>query len=186
MTTTPTTSLRRPLRPAPALPRLELTGSNLELVATIGERQLTIYLDQIASNEPVNDAVIAVVADGIAAGTAKAAGPGTYRLAAPWADEPGIKTLKFSITAGQTAAVLEGKLEIAAAASTAHAPAVSWQALLHQPHTWIVAGGGLVLGFLLALALRSARRPGGGAAAHAHRGLDAYRLHRPRPRARRA
>lgn len=153
--------------PAPAAaatvapPRLELSGSNLELVAAIAARQLTIYLDQLASNAPVDDAVIAVTADGIAAGTAKTAGSGTYTLAAPWADEPGIKALKFSITAGPTSAVLEGNLEIAAAASAPHAPAFSWQTLLHEPQTWLVAGGALVLGFLLALTLRSGRPSGG-------------------------
>ena len=56
---------------------------------------------------------------------------------------------------------MEGKLEIAAAASAAHAPASSWQALMHEPQTWIVAGGALVLGFLLALTLRSGRASGG-------------------------
>ena len=142
-------------------PRMEISGSDLELVAAVSGRQLTIYLDRLASNEPVDDAVIAVTADGIAAGTAKATGPGTYTLAAPWADEPGSKALKFTITAGQTSAAMEGKLEIAAAKSAPHTPAFSWQTLLHDPQTWLVAGGALVLGFLLALTLRS-RRPGGG------------------------
>lgn len=142
-------------------PRLELTSSNVELVAAVAGRQLTIYLDQLASNEPIDDAVIAVTADGIAAGTAKAAGSGTYTLAAPWADEPGVKALKFSITVGAATAVLEGKIEIAVAASTAHAPAASWQTILGEPQTWIVAGGALVLGFLLALTLRSGRPSGG-------------------------
>ena len=152
--------------PAPAAaagtgaPRLELTGSNVELVAAVANRQLTIYLDQLASNEPINDAVITVTADGIAAGTAKAAGSGTYTLAAPWADEPGDKALKFSIATGGATAVLEGKIEIAAAAVAAHAPATSWQTILREPQTWIVAGGALVLGFLLALALRSGRSGG--------------------------
>ena len=169
-----------------AAPRLELTGSNLELVAAIAGRKLMIYLDQLASNEPIDEAVVAVAADGIAAGTAKAAGSGTYTLAAPWADEPGVKALKFSITTGGATAVLEGKLDIAAAASTAHVPAASWQTILGEPQTWIVAGGALVLGFLLALTLRSGRTSGGtplmliaalmftacGDLAHAHEGHD--------------
>ena len=141
-------------------PRLELTGSNVELVAAVANRQLTIYLDQLASNEPINDAVITVTADGIGAGTAKAAGSGTYTLAAPWADEPGDKALKFSIATGGATAVLEGKIEIDAAAVAARAPATSWQTILREPQTWIVAGGALVLGFLLALALRSGRSGG--------------------------
>ncbi|MBC7833360.1 MAG: efflux RND transporter periplasmic adaptor subunit [Hyphomicrobium sp.] len=138
-------------------PRLELTGSNIELVAALANRQLTIYLDQLASNEPIDDAIIAVTADGIAAGIAKAAGSGTYALAAPWADEPGVKVLKFSITSGGATAVLEGKLEIETVAVTAHSPTTSWQTILREPQTWIVAGGALVLGFLLAFTLRTGR-----------------------------
>ena len=129
-------------------------------MAAVANRQLTIYLDQLASNEPINDAVITVTADGIGAGNAKAAGSGTYTLAAPWADEPGDKALKFSIATGGATAVLEGKMEIAAAAVAAHAQTTSWQTILREPQTWVVAGGALVLGFLLALALRSGRSGG--------------------------
>ena len=85
---------------AGAAPRLEAVGPDIELVAIIADRQLTIFLDRLATNEPIDGATIAVTADGIAAGTAKALGDGAYVLAAPWADEPGVKALKFAITAG--------------------------------------------------------------------------------------
>ena len=51
-------------------------------------------------------------------------------------------------------------MEIAAAAVAAHAQTTSWQTILREPQTWVVAGGALVLGFLLALALRSGRSGG--------------------------
>ena len=85
---------------APGGARLELAGSEMELVAAIAGRGLKIYLDRLATNEPIDGAAIVVTVDGIAAGTAKAVGSGTYVLPAPWADEPGIKALKFAIVAG--------------------------------------------------------------------------------------
>ncbi len=115
---------------AGAAPRLEAAGSDIELVAIVADRQLTIFLDRLATNEPIDGAVIAVTADGIPGGTAKALGTGTYALPAPWADEPGVKALKFAISAGSGSSVLEGKLEVGGALHAAPATAIAWRTLL--------------------------------------------------------
>ncbi|HEY8247234.1 MAG TPA: efflux RND transporter periplasmic adaptor subunit [Hyphomicrobium sp.] len=146
---------------APGGARLELAGSEMELVAAIAGRGLKIYLDRLATNEPIDGAAIVVTVDGIAAGTAKAAGSGTYVLAAPWADEPGIKALKFAIVAGTTAATLDGRLEIASATHAEQSAPVSWQALLSQPHTWLLAGIAAGIGLVVSLAFRPRRASGG-------------------------
>ena len=139
---------------AGSAPRLEAVGPDVELVAVVAGRQLKIFLDSAATNDPIDGASIAVTADGIAAGTAKPLGDGTYVLAAPWADEPGVKALNFTITAGADTSVLEGKLDVAAAAHVEHAAAMSWQTLLHQPLTWALAGIAALLGFVGAFAFR--------------------------------
>jgi RND family efflux transporter MFP subunit len=140
-------------------PRLEAVGSDIELVATVADRQLTIFLDRLASNEPIDGATIEVTADGIPAGTAKALGAGTYVLPAPWADDPGMKALKFAITAGSGSSVLEGKLEVGGALRAVQSTAMAWQTLLQQPLTWVLAGLAAVLGFVVALAFRASGTP---------------------------
>src|SRR4029077_19193126 len=47
---------------APGGARLEVAGSNIELVAAIAGRELKIYVDRQATNEPIDGAVIAVTA----------------------------------------------------------------------------------------------------------------------------
>ena len=145
---------------APGGARLEVAGSNIELVAAIAGRELKIYVDRQATNEPIDGAVIAVTADGIPAGTAKAAGSGTYLLPAPWADEPGVKALKFVITAEATSVTLESKLDIASAARVEQTAAFSWQALLTQPQTWLLAGIAAGLALVISLAFRPRRTSG--------------------------
>lgn len=135
-------------------PQVELSGGDLELVALVADRTLTIYLDRTATNEPVTGAAIAVTVDGIAAGSAKEAGPGTYTLAAPWADEPGHKPLKFGITTGGTQTDLAGEMDVAAETTETPAAAVSWVALLASPATWLLAAIAAAFGFVAAFAFR--------------------------------
>jgi cobalt-zinc-cadmium efflux system membrane fusion protein len=137
-------------------PRIEAAGSDIELVAVISDRQLMIFLDSAATNDPIDGATIAITADGIDAGKASALGNGTYVIAAPWADEPGVKALKFTITAGAGPSVLEGKLDVAAEVHAEHSAAMPWQTLLAQPLTWALAGIAAILGFVGAFAFRPA------------------------------
>lgn len=146
--------------PAPAagqMPQVEITGADLELVGVVADRSLTIYLDRKATNEPVDGADIKVFADGIPAGTAKQESPGTYKLPAPWADDPGTKPLKFLIEAGGGKAELAGDLTILAEPHSETAGAMGWGALLASPLTWALAAIAAAFGFVLAFAFRPAR-----------------------------
>jgi multidrug efflux pump subunit AcrA (membrane-fusion protein) len=136
----------------PATPRLEAAGSELELVAVAQGHTLTIYLDRLATNEPVAGATIEVSGEGIAAQNAKEAG-GTYVIEAPWLDEPGTRPLVFTVTAGGTSDLLAGTLVIPAQAVDAHAPP-AWSELLSSPLLWIVAGIAALLGFVASFAFR--------------------------------
>ena len=81
----------KPAAPTAEIPRLESTGADLELVATAAGHKLTIYLDRLATNEPVDGAEIEVSGDGIAPVTARRISEGTYEIDAAWVDEPGTK-----------------------------------------------------------------------------------------------
>ncbi|MBY0398100.1 MAG: RND transporter, partial [Thermoleophilia bacterium] len=96
---------------AAAVPTLEASSSEFELVAVPERNGLLITLDRFATNEPVAGAVIEVSVDGETV-VATEAGGGTYRLASPRAVEPGSHDLTVTITAGDTADLLIGTLEI--------------------------------------------------------------------------
>ena len=119
----------------PATPRLESAGSQLELVAVAQGHKLTLYLDRLATNEPVEGATIEVSGEGIAAQNATASGAGTYVIEAPWLDEPGTKPLVFTVTAGGTSDLLAGTLVIPAKVAEVHTP-VAWGELLSSPLLW--------------------------------------------------
>ncbi len=141
---------------APAVPRLVAEGSELELVATPKDHTLTIYLDKIATNEPVEGAKIEVMGDGITQVAAKEIGDGTYEIEGEWIHDPGSKALTFVVTAGNSADLLAGVLVIAAGQAeeqSVAALALSWPVLL--------VGAGLIAlgGFCLAFAFRPVRLP---------------------------
>lgn len=74
-----------PRTAVPVAPRGEAQSGDFALVAVLRERELVIYLDRFATNEPIRGAVIeALVPEGN--GTALANEDGTYRLPAKWAD----------------------------------------------------------------------------------------------------
>lgn len=133
----------------PATPRLVAEGSELELVATAKGRTLTIYLDTIATNAPVEGAKIEVMGEGVAPAVASETGNGAYAIEADWLHEPGTKALTFTVTVDGTADLLAGKLVIAA--EEEHDAVSSWWSLLARPELWLLALtsglGGLFLGF---------------------------------------
>ncbi len=146
---------------APAVPRLVAQGSDLELVATAKDHTLTIYLDRIATNEPVDGAKIEVMGDGIAPVVAKAIGDGTYEIEGEWIDEPGSKALTFVVTANESADLLAGVLVIASTQAEEHgaaAFALNWPVLL------VAAGLMALAGFFVAFAFRPVRLPADDAA----------------------
>lgn len=143
----------------PSAPRLESSGAGLELVAIASGHDLLIYLDRAATNEPVDDALIEVSGEGIAAIAAKPLGDGVYEIEAPWVDEPGEKELAFSISVDGATHRLNGELHIPTgegAEAEAHVP---WTEFLLQPLTWGFAAIAALFGFFLAFAFRPVRAP---------------------------
>ncbi len=140
-------------------PQVELSAGGLELVGTVSDRKLTIYLDRQATNEPVAGATIQLKADGIAAGTAVATGPGIYTLPAPWADEPGHKPLQFTVTLNGEKTVLEGEMDVAAERAPASDGRASLLALAASPLVWLLAVFAAAAGFVFAFAFRPMRVP---------------------------
>lgn len=143
--------------PGAQSPRLESAGTELELVAVAEGHKLTIYLDRLTTNEPVDGANIEISGDGIAPITAKASSEGTYAIEADWLDVPGTKALVFVVTVNGAADLLSGVLDIPAPAEAeAHAPP-NLEELLAMPALWIVGAAAAVFGFVLAFAFRPAR-----------------------------
>ncbi|HWK38945.1 MAG TPA: HlyD family efflux transporter periplasmic adaptor subunit [Hyphomicrobium sp.] len=144
--------------PAPAaanaMPQIELAGEDVELVGEVADRTLKIYLDGKSTNAPVEGATIKLTVDGIPGGTATAAGAGTYEIAAPWADDPGVKPLKFIITVGGATTELSGNLTVPEAEHTHAAPAATWATAMANTYTWVIAGLAALFGFVLAFAFR--------------------------------
>jgi len=85
--------------------RGEATSAEFELVAVGRGDVLAIYLDQFATNEPIEGATINVeTPTGPIA--AKAAPGNAYTLAAPWLGQPGTVELTFTVTHGDTTNIL--------------------------------------------------------------------------------
>lgn len=100
---------------ATAVPTMETSSSDFELVATAQGKTLLIHVDRFATNEPVTGATVEVNADGEAATAAAVSGEeGVYRLDAAWLSKPGPHELTVSITATDAADLLIGTLEVPA------------------------------------------------------------------------
>lgn len=146
---------------AAGVPTLETASSDFEVVAVPDGNGLLIYLDRFATNEPVIGATVEASVDGEAA-VATEGKDGTYRLASPHSVQPGAHDLTFTVTAGDTADLLIGTLEIPAAAVTASTGGGTFQSRLDR---WRTDGGLAVaslmiflLGALTTLALTSRGR----------------------------
>jgi cobalt-zinc-cadmium efflux system membrane fusion protein len=139
------------LAPLPsAAPTLVAEGTEWELVATARDHVLTLYLDRIDTNEPVEDATIEVLGDGIAPATAKAVGSGTYEIEGEWLHEAGTKALTFTVAAGGTVDLLAGTLVIPGPAE-AEPKRDGWLAFAARVEFWLlglaIGLGGFFLGF---------------------------------------
>lgn len=95
----------------PAAARAEASADAFELVAVAQNGELTVYVDRVATNEPLRDASVTVETPNGNV-DAKAAGDGTYRLAAPWSKPAGHYDLIFTVAEGGNAEVLPLTLEI--------------------------------------------------------------------------
>ena len=128
------------------VPRIESAGTDMELVATADGHKLTIYLDRIDTNEPVDGATIEVSGEGIPAALATRVTPGTYELAADWVDMPGTKALLFTVTAGGNADLLNGTLNVPESPPRRRCPSPlpwlsCWQRTTYCRDTWLARLG---------------------------------------------
>lgn len=140
------------------VPRIASVGSELELVAVAEGHKLTIYLDRLATNEPVDGAAIEVSGDGIAPIQAKRIAPGLYEIEADWLDVPGTKALLFTVSSGETADLLNGTLTVAGHEEKAQTTPVPLADILVRRDVLGIIIGTVALGFVFAFAIRSRRR----------------------------
>ena len=161
-----------PAAPAPSVEagsRTEAQTDALELVAVLADGQLTLYLDDFATTEPVAGAQVEVES-GIFRAVATQAAPGLYTVPAGPFGPPGRYPLVVSVQVSDVADLLTATLEVAEPAAVAE-----------QPRCWaspwdvrILAGGAGVL-LLAGVGVLAARRrqrrtrtEAGRAGGHAH------------------
>ncbi|HPG89310.1 MAG TPA: HlyD family efflux transporter periplasmic adaptor subunit [Hyphomicrobium sp.] len=140
-----------------SIPRLQSSGDALELVATADGHRLTIYLDRLATNAPVDGAAIEVSGAGITPANAEPLGDGVYALDADWIDVPGRKALVFTVIDGTSAELLNGTLEIPATPIAAPPAPLRINDLLGRFEIWILAALAAAAGFVLSFAVRPLR-----------------------------
>lgn len=140
------------------VPRIESVGTDLELVAVAEGHKLSIYLDRSATNEPVDGASIEVSGDGISPVQAKPTAPGVYEIESDWLDAPGTKALLFTVSAGETADLLNGTLIVPQHDEKAETNPLPLGELLGRRDVLGIIVGTLALGFVFAFAVRSRGR----------------------------
>ena len=104
-----------PPLPAPVTatlaPRVSAESAELELVAVLEDGRLTVYLDEFATNRPIEDAVLQVES-GAWQGNATHEGDGVYQLDPGPLAESGRHDLIFTIESPTTADLLLGTLVV--------------------------------------------------------------------------
>jgi hypothetical protein len=123
--------------PPPALkqsvaPRTSASTGEFEVVAALAGRQLVVYVDRFASNEPVENAKVEI--DGAPLnGLARETTPGTYVLDIAADMAPARHALTISIEDGDNADLLSATLDASLPADSA-SPASSWS----ERRQWVV------------------------------------------------
>ncbi len=92
-------------------PRVTAESADFELVAVLDDGWLTVYLDDFATNRPIEDAALGIEG-GAWRGSADHAGDGVYRLDAGPIAVPGRHNLIFAIETPVRADLLLGTLEV--------------------------------------------------------------------------
>jgi cobalt-zinc-cadmium efflux system membrane fusion protein len=133
----------------PLASRAEASSEAFELVAIAKDNELLIYLDDFATNIPVQGAGIDVeTPDGPKAAVAGEGQP--YRLKAPFLAKPGRYDLIFTVTAGSAVDILPLTIDIADARARTGASAShglrAYLASVTQPATLGALALGVVLG----------------------------------------
>lgn len=136
---------------SPALPRFTAVSDAFELVGTLQDRQLTLYLDRATDNSPVTDADIELDIAGTPL-KAEKHGDGTFAAVLPTRPAPGLLPITATLAVGGETDLLAGELDLHEA-SHADAPA-------HTPQWKAYAGWGAAGLALLTVLLAMARRMG--------------------------
>lgn len=129
-------------------PRAEAATEEFEVVAVLEGKQLLVYVDRFASNEPVAKAKVEVEGGGLK-GLASESAPGTYVMVLATDLAPAKHALTISIEAGDASDLLSATLDTSLAA-----PGVEHA---HYWSEWAVWGIAVLL-LLAAGALLAVRR----------------------------
>ena len=104
---------KKPIVAEQEVPRLTVESELFQLVGTNDGNTLTLYIDDFATNAPIENALVEVTKD---ADTfiAKEISPAVYALNGDWLHEVGKHDLVISITAGENIDLLLGELVVPA------------------------------------------------------------------------
>lgn len=163
--------------PAQQAPRASAQTDSFELVAVLdqGDAQhpptLTIYLDQLDTNEPVAQASIDVESGAFKA-SAQPAGPGVYTVPGSAFAKPGRYPLTFTVQSADTADLLNATL--VTGPHDAHGEPAQAAGAAHTRWRWLAAGAALLiaLGAAAALSARRRQRSGTHSATHSSSHTD--------------
>lgn len=112
------------------VPSVTAVSETFELVGRLDGGELAILVDRADSNEPVLGAALSVEADGRAADAVFRPERGDYALtdAALLAElaKPGVRSLMFTLLAGEESDLLAGELDVHDDAAAAAAPHRDW------------------------------------------------------------
>lgn len=148
----------KPLVVEQEVPRLTVESELFQVVGVNDGNKLTLYLDEYATNAPIENALIEITKD---ADTfiAKEVSPTVYAIDGEWLHEAGKHDLVISVTAGENIDLLLAELIVSAPKTDEDAKnAQGWKAYL-QPELAIpllIAGG---IGLLVGLFFRNAVFP---------------------------
>ena len=127
-----------------ALPRFSAVSESFELVGVLSGKQITLYLDRFADNNPVRDAQIELEVGGTTFKAGKQ-GEDEYEIVLPEAPQAGVLPVTATVIAGDETDLLAGELHIHEAAHDDQAiQARSWTAYA----AW-AAGGAAALALLV-------------------------------------
>jgi len=148
----------KPLAVEQEVPRLTVESELFQLVGVNDGNTLTIYLDEYATNIPIENALVEITKD---ADTfiAEEISPAVYELKGEWLHEVGKHDLVISVTAGENIDLLLAELMVSAPSVDDNAENINgWKAYL-QPELGIpllIASG---IGLLIGLFFRNAIFP---------------------------
>jgi membrane fusion protein, heavy metal efflux system len=119
-------------------PRVTARSELYELVGIVRGERLSIYLDHVATNEPVADAKVKVAIADAEPVDAAPAEKGVYTTSFPRSARSGSVEIVFSVTSASGDDLLVGALSDAAASST-EAPASTWISSIPWPRQHPIA-----------------------------------------------